>query len=188
MGVATAMKLIRIHHLTLAVRDAEAARATFESLFGVAGFGIGAIPAFGVRTAGVPIGEDLLQLASPMSMDNPVMRFLERKGEGFYNVALEVDDLDGAIRELSAKGIRVSEPVEAEQGLRSTFVTMAATHGLSVQLVEVISRDSVEPSWPPEPEPLPEPPPPATIAPTLEPASTVIEPLDLTPDEWSDVE
>ncbi|MDP9237747.1 MAG: VOC family protein [Chloroflexota bacterium] len=185
MGVATAMNIIRIHHLTLAVRDAEAARATFESLFGVAGLGIASIPAFGVRTAGVPIGEDLLQLASPMSMDNPVMRFLERKGEGFYNVALEVDDLDAAVRELSAKGIRVSEPVEAEQGLRSTFVTMAATHGLSVQLVEVIGGDAFERS---QPEPPPEPPQPATTAPAPEPEATASEPLDLTPDEWSDVE
>jgi methylmalonyl-CoA epimerase len=176
------MKIIRIHHLTMAVRDADAARATFEALFGVAGLGIAAVPAFGIRTAGVPLGEDLLQLASPVSPDNPVMRFLERKGEGFYNVALEVDDLDAAVAELTAKGVRVSEPVEAEPGLRSAFVTMAATHGLSVQLVQVAMAGAPTPAvdeTAPEQEALPPEEPEATEPPL---------PLDLTPDEWSDLD
>jgi methylmalonyl-CoA epimerase len=175
------MKIIRIHHLTMAVRDADAARATFEALFGVAGLGIAAVPAFGIRTAGVPLGEDLLQLASPVSPDNPVMRFLERKGEGFYNVALEVDDLDAAVAELTAKGVRVSEPVEAEPGLRSAFVTMAATHGLSVQLVQGPAVEAPPPApveTAPEPEPLP----------LEEPEAAELAPLDLTPDEWSDTD
>jgi methylmalonyl-CoA epimerase len=176
------MKIIRIHHLTMAVRDADAARATFEALFGVAGLGIAAVPAFGIRTAGVPLGEDLLQLASPVSPDNPVMRFLERKGEGFYNVALEVDDLDAAVTELTAKGVRVSEPVEAEPGLRSAFVTMAATHGLSVQLVQ---GPAVEAPPPAPVETAPE----LEALPVEEPADEeAAPPLDLTPDEWSDTD
>lgn len=177
------MRIIRVHHLTLAVRNADAARATFEALFGVAGLGMAAVPAFGIRTAGVPLGDGLLQLASPVAADNPVMRFLERKGEGFYNVALEVDDLDAAVAELSAKGVRVSDPVEAEPGLRSAFITMAATHGLSVQLVQLASGEA-----------------PATATPvaTAEPEESLVDapaeteveppPLDLTPDEWSDVD
>ena len=96
------------------------------------------VPAFGIRALDVAIGDDVLQLASPVDADNPVMRFLERKGEGFYNLALEIDDLDETVRELASQGVRVSEPIELEPGVRSAFVTMAATHGLSVQLVEVV--------------------------------------------------
>lgn len=196
MGVATAMKIKRIHHLTLAVRDAEAARATFEALFGVAGLGIAAVPAFGIRTAGVRLGEDSLQLASPVSADNPVMRFLERRGEGFYNVALEVDDLDAAVAELTAKGVRISEPVEAEPGLRSAFVTMTATHGLSIQLVELLTPQEPD-AWSaaaasaPDAElaPVPESDSASRSAvPAPEPPPDPSAPLDLTPDEWSDVE
>jgi len=168
----------------MAVRDADAARATFEALFGVAGLGIAAVPAFGIRTAGVPLGEDLLQLASPVSPDNPVMRFLERKGEGFYNVALEVDDIDAAVAELTAKGVRVSEPVEAEPGVRSAFVTMAATHGLSVQLVQVAMTEAPEP---PPVEAATEPDALSDVVPAeAEPVPP--PPLDLTPDEWSDTD
>ena len=78
-----------------------------------------------------------LEIVAPLDSDSAVMRFLERKGEGFYNLALEVDDLDAAVTELAARGVRVSEPVEPGPGLRSAFITMAATHGLSIQLLEV---------------------------------------------------
>jgi methylmalonyl-CoA/ethylmalonyl-CoA epimerase len=179
-----AMRIKRVHRITLAVRDVDVARATFERLFSAGATGVArAVPAFGIRALELQLGDDTLQLAAPLGADNPVMRFLERKGEGFYNVALEVEDLDAAVAELAGLGVRVSEPAASEPGVRSAFVTMAATHGLSVQLVELAS---VEPA----PEPAAEPP---AEAPTVEPepASTAAPdrpPLDLTPDEWSDVD
>lgn len=178
------MKIKRIHHMTVAVRDAEAARATFEELLGARPLGIAAMPAFGVQSAGVALGDDVLRLVSPTSADNPLMRFLERKGEGFYNVALEVDDLDAAVRELTGRGIHISPPIEAEPGLRSAFITMAATHGLSVQLVEVIAAgratgDARSAGGSP------------AVADERVPSASSAEPrgpLDLTPDEWSDAD
>jgi methylmalonyl-CoA/ethylmalonyl-CoA epimerase len=193
------MRIKRIHHLTIAVRDLEGARLTFEQLFDVRGGDTVDVAAFGVRAADVPMGDDVLQLASPSDADNPVMRFLERKGEGFYNLALEIEGLDETVRELASQGVRVSEPVELGPGVRSAFVTMAATHGLSVQLVEVAgaadqpvsvsagqpvaesaSKGEVEPMARRvvEDEPLPEEAPPS-------PRQQL---LDLTPDEWSDVD
>ena len=197
------MRIKRIHHLTIAVRDLEGARLTFEQLFGVQGERAVDVPAFGIRAVDVPMGDDVLQLASPVAGDNPVTRFLERKGEGFYNLALEIEDLDETVRELASQGVRVSEPVELEPGVRSAFVTMAATHGLSVQLVEIVqsaglsadqpvSESAVQPVSESagqageepavgrviEDEPLPE-----EAAPS--PRQQL---LDLTPDEWSDVD
>jgi len=98
------MRIKRIHRITLAVRDVEAARATFERLFSAeAPGGAATVPAFGIRALDLQLGDDTLQLAAPMGAENPVMRFLERKGEGFYNIALEVEDLDGAVAELAAQ-------------------------------------------------------------------------------------
>ena len=181
------MRIKRIHRITLAVRDVNAARATFERLFSAeARESVMQVPAFGIRAVDLQLGDDTLQVAAPLGADNPVMRFLERKGEGFYNVALEVDDIDAAVAELAALGVRVSEPAESEPGVRSAFVTMTATHGLSVQLVE-LARVEAEPEpeiAPPAEAPSAEPEPaPAASPPAEQPA-----PLDLTPDEWSDVD
>jgi methylmalonyl-CoA epimerase len=164
-----AMRVLRIFRITVAVGDVAAARATFERLFGATLAHAGDIPAFDVRAAELALGEDTVQLAEPASADNPVARFLARKGEGFYNVALEVDDLDAAVVELRAQGVRVSEPVEAEPGVRSAFMAMAATHGLSVQLVEVLGSRAAE-----------------AAGAEAEDATVEQRLLDLTPEEWSD--
>ncbi len=191
------MRIKRIHHVTVAVRNLDGARLTFEQLFGVQGARDTDVAPFGVRVVDVPVGDSLLQLAAPSGGDNPLMRFLERKGEGFYNLALEIEDLDEAVLELASQGVRVSEPTELEPGVRSAFVTMSATHGLSVQLVEVDQSFglSVDQSDDAAGQPVG-----ATGSqPAVEPAAAPVEeasdedaalqpPLDLTPDEWSDVD
>lgn len=186
------MRIKRIHHLTIAVRDLDAARLTFEQLFGVQAARAGDVPAFGVRTIDVPMGDDVLQLAAPGDSDNPVMRFLERRGEGFYNLAIEIEDLDDTVRELATQGVRVSEPIELEPGVRTAFVTMAATHGLSVQLVEVAQSVSLSAGQPvslsASPPAVVEEPVDESAVPKELPAEDIASPLDLTPDEWSDVD
>jgi methylmalonyl-CoA epimerase len=196
------VRIRRIHHISVAVHDAEGAARTFEQLFDVRAGESRVVRDFLVRAVDVPFGDTLLQLVQPLPTDNPVRSFLQRKGEGLYNVAVEVDDLDAAIAELAELGVRVSQPIEAEPGIRSSFVTMSATHGLSLQLLEV-ARDEGEPQieavtriaepraehLPPERHPAAaaagdwidreEPPPPS-------PAGERQPQLDLTPDEWSD--
>ncbi len=198
------MKILRIRHITLAVRDLDQARGTFEALLGEPASDAAIVQAFGIRTQELPLGEDTLQLAAPLEVDTALMRFVERRGEGVYNIALEVEDLDDAVAELAERGIRVSEPVEAAPGLRSAFITMSATHGMSVQLVQDLARAAPpEPVAEPEPEPTPEPRPepvPEHVAASSElaepaaadePAGDVTDEqppppraLDLTPDEW----
>jgi methylmalonyl-CoA/ethylmalonyl-CoA epimerase len=180
------MRIIGIHHLTVAVRDVERARAGFEALFGASAGPVNAVEQFGVRTRDLALGNSTLQLASPLAFDNPVTRFIERKGEGFYNLALEVDDLDAAVAELRGKGARISDPVEAEPGIRSAFLSMAATHGLSIQLVQ-LAKDVARPAEPPMPEQATEIPDDAK-APAVETATPEQQLLDLTPDEWSDTD
>jgi methylmalonyl-CoA/ethylmalonyl-CoA epimerase len=162
-----AMRIRRIHHMTLAVRDLDEARATFEAIFGAEASPTRQIPAFGIEVASLRLGDDELELASTADPDNPLRRFLERKGEGFYNVAVEVEGLDDAVAELAAKGVRVSQPVESEPGVRAAFVTMAATHGLSVQLIEIAGDIAAD---------------------IPESDADAKSPLDLTPDEWSDTD
>lgn len=199
------MRIKRIHHITLAVRDVDGARMTFEQLFGEHGGERYAIPAFGVRAVDVPLGDATLQLAAAADADNPLRRFIERRGEGVYTIALEVDDLNGAVAELAAQGVRVSEPVESGPGQRSAFVTMAATHGMSIQLVEV-APEADRQAWAPSAAASAEGRATQVPAPASHPAAREADdwsdtargdeipeaapkqPLDLTPEEWSDLD
>lgn len=187
------MRIKRVHRITLAVNDVEAAARTFEELLGERAGQTRLVGEFQVRAVDVPLGDSVLQLVSPLLSNNPVRNFLQRKGEGVYNIAVEVDDLDGALVELAQLGVRVSEPVEAEPGVRSAFVTMSATHGLSLQLVEV-ERGRGEPLVEPvtrEEESRAEHLAPQDEAPVDAPESGEEEApkvLDLSVDEWSDTD
>ena len=162
------MRILRIRHLTLAVRDIDAARAAFETLFGADASAPADVAAFGARTQDVTLGESTVELASPIERDGALQRFIERRGEGVYTVALEVDDLDAAVAELTARGVRVSDPVEATPGLRSAFVAMSATHGMSVQLVQDPTSEDL-----------------TSRPPSLERKGEEPKEIDLTPDGWS---
>jgi len=172
------MKITRIHHLTVAVRDTDRAAQTFAALLGLRPDGGDTASAFGVRTRDLALGDSTLQLAAPLQDDGPVMRFIERKGEGFYNLALEVDDLDEAIESLAGRGIKVSEPVDSSPGVRSSFITMSATHGLSIQLVQVTGTPAAPAAMPGDEL--------ASAAPFEQQDEAPL--LDLTPDEWSDTD
>lgn len=172
------MRIKGIHHITVAVRDGERARATFEALFGAQAGAPESVPAFGARTRELRLGDGVLELASPLQADSALMRFVERRGEGFYNLALEVENLDAAVADLARRGIRVSEPVEARPGVRSAFITMTATHGLSIQLIEVAGTGDEEVESADEVM--------AAEAATEQPSHEQRTELNLTPDEWSD--
>jgi methylmalonyl-CoA epimerase len=184
--IGTIMRIRRVHHITVAVRDVAEAEQTFAALFGAtARSGPEDVAAFDIRSCEMELGGAGMQLAAPASSESVLSRFLARRGEGIYSIALEVDDLDGAIRELRERGVRVSEPVEAPEGARSAFVAMSATHGVSVQLIEVrgSERHWAAPQAEPEAAALAEPP--ADQAATGESPRA---PIDLTPDEWSDTD
>ena len=167
------MKILGIHHVTAAVRELDEARAALAALFGAEAGPVDTVPAFAVRSTELALGEGRLELVSPLGHDSAVQRYIERRGEGFYTLALEVDDLDAALRELIGRGVRVSEPVESAPGERSAFITMAATHGLSIELVETTLHAAPSPGADPR----------VDVEPPAEHA-----PNDLTPDEWSDVD
>jgi methylmalonyl-CoA/ethylmalonyl-CoA epimerase len=185
------VKVLGIRRVTVAVRDLNAARNTYVALLGAQAGSVDAMPTLGVRAAALGLGDSEMRLVAPDGMDNAVMRYIERRGEGFYTLALEVDDVDAAVAELAGRGVRVSAPVETAAGERSAFVAMAATHGLSIELVQFAnaSREAHAP------EPEPDAPPMSDLAhaaeqPASEPAPWPERPrpLDLTPDECSDVD
>jgi methylmalonyl-CoA/ethylmalonyl-CoA epimerase len=181
------MHVKRIHHVTVAVRDLDTARQTLESLFGMSAGSVNLPPGLGVRSLDMSSRTaDALQLVASLEPDGPIARFIQRRGEGVYSVALEVDDLDEAVAELRHRAIRVSDPAELSPGTRSAFVASAAAHGVSVQLIE-----STEPGDEPRAGPPAER---SAMSGGDQPAArsamsggeAPANPLDLTPDEWSD--
>jgi len=129
------MKANRIDHLVIAVKDLDAAIATYTETLGLEKVREGEVPTLGIRNAFLKLGDAELELAAPLSDDTPVGKFLQGHGEGLYLLALEVDSLDEAIATFEAQGARVNA-AEGSDGQRRAFVSPRATHGVLLQLLE----------------------------------------------------
>ena len=127
------MKVKRIDHVGIVVKDLDAALTTYERNFGLkadASRG-GDVPVFAIKNAFVPIGGTDLEFFQPTSDEGPVAKFVKERGEGIYMMSIEVDDLTAAIAHLRGLGARVGDPIN---GL--AFVSMKSAHGVNLQLVQ----------------------------------------------------
>jgi methylmalonyl-CoA epimerase len=129
------MKAKRIDHIAIAVKDLDAALATYQHNFGLEQVSGGDVPALGTRNAFLQIGDARLELITPLSEQGPVADFLAKQGEGMYLLALEVDNLDDAMTTLQSQGARV-HVATGSTGQRLAFVSPRATHGVLLQLLE----------------------------------------------------
>lgn len=128
----------KIAYIGIAVGDLEEAKETFSQTLNSEVIREGESGIDRVKNAFVTIGEDLIELMQPYAPESPVARFLERRGEGVQYIGLEVSNVDDALEELRAKGVRLTteEPVVYPNGSRWIFIHPKAMHGVLFALIE----------------------------------------------------
>jgi methylmalonyl-CoA/ethylmalonyl-CoA epimerase len=132
------MKIKRIAHLGIAVKDLDAPKQLYGQNLGLTLKGEEVVEAQKVKVSFIQVGEASLELLLPTAGDSPVAKFLENKGEGFHHLALEVEDIEAAVAELKAMGVRLidEKPREGAHGSKVAFLHPKATFGLLVELVQ----------------------------------------------------
>jgi methylmalonyl-CoA/ethylmalonyl-CoA epimerase len=132
------MKIKRIAHLGIAVKDLEAPKKLYSETLGLKLKNEAVVAAQKVKVSFIQVGESNLELLLPTQPDSPVGKFLETKGEGFHHLALEVEDIKAAVEELKAAGVRLIDetPREGAHGDLVAFIHPKATYGLLVELVQ----------------------------------------------------
>jgi methylmalonyl-CoA epimerase len=132
------MKAIKLDHIGVAVRDAEPVIKLYRDVLGLKLEGDEVVKEQKVRTIFLPIGDTEIELLESTESDGPVAKFLETKGEGIQHIAFQVEDLDGALKELEAKGVRLIDKVPriGAGGKRIAFVHPKDTFGVLLELCE----------------------------------------------------
>ena len=97
-----------IHHLTLLVRDLDAAIDRFRKAFGFEAPIREDLGLRGVRGACFSVGESLLVLVEPSSEDSVPGRHLREHGEGVFLVSLGVSNLESAVATVEGCGARIT--------------------------------------------------------------------------------
>ncbi len=141
------MNIRKIDHVGVAVRDLD----KFLKLFGEAlGLKIHdfeeADPYGGLRCAFAQIGEtdfEFLQDRVPEAGEKvidqrDISRWIEKRGEGIHHIALRVPDIEGAIRDAKAAGLRVIDEHgrPGARGSKVAFLHPKSTGGILFHFVE----------------------------------------------------
>ncbi|MEA2451788.1 MAG: methylmalonyl-CoA/ethylmalonyl-CoA epimerase [Actinomycetota bacterium] len=132
------LRISKIEHVALAVEDLDKAVQHYADVWGLEVSHRERVEDQGVEEAMLPLGESFLQLLGPTSPDTTVGRFIATRGEGLHHIAYEVDDLEGALAELKAKGVRLIDeaPRKGGRGHMVAFVHPKGNHGLLVELIQ----------------------------------------------------
>jgi len=129
----------RVDHIAIAVNSADDALSVFDNLFGLKADHIEELPDQGVKAAIVRVGDTNIEFIEPTDPEGGVAKFIEKKGEGFHHICVEVDDIDEELRSLAARGVELIDK-QARKGLagRIGFLHPRATKGVLIELVQKV--------------------------------------------------
>ena len=86
----------------------------------------------------MPITDSEIELLESTRPDGPIAKFIDSRGEGIQHIAFRVENLEEALEELKAKGIRLidKEPRKGAGGAMIAFIHPKETNGVLVELCE----------------------------------------------------
>ena len=131
------MKITRVDHIGIAVKSIAESLKVYEAL-GLKSVGVEEVAEQKVRVAFLPIGEAEIELLESTAPDGPVAKYIEKNGEGIQHMALRVDNLEAALAEMKAKGVRLidEKPRYGAGGAKIAFVHPRSTGGVLLELSE----------------------------------------------------
>lgn len=134
------MRLKRVDHLGIIVDDLEGAIRSFTEQLGLE---LDHVEPYGdlLDIAFLPCGGTLVELIRPRTDEGSNADYLREHGPGIQHVAFEVDDLEGALAELHARGVKPlgEAPMPGAGGMRIAFLDPEAFGGILVELCEPVS-------------------------------------------------
>lgn len=132
-------KINSINHVAIVVEDMEKSLTFWRDALGIELHELRDVPAEKSQVAFLPVAGAEIELVKPTSDDSGLAKYLARRGPGMHHVCLEVDDIDGMMTQLKAKGIRLinEEPRAAADGKRYAFIHPESTSGVLVELYQI---------------------------------------------------
>ena len=132
------MKILKIDHLGIAVNSIDQAQSFWKDVLGLPFEGSETVTEQKVTTAFFPVGESEVELLESTAADGPVAKYIEKRGQGIQHVAFRVENVEAALVELTAKGVRLIDKVPriGAGGAKIAFLHPKDTNGVLVELCE----------------------------------------------------
>jgi methylmalonyl-CoA/ethylmalonyl-CoA epimerase len=128
----------RIDHIGVAVEDLDAAIALYDESLDLALVHRETVEAQGVEAVLLDVGENHVELLSPLGADTPVGKFLAKRGPGLHHVAYQTPDIEATLASLKAAGMRLIDE-SPRTGIRNSkvaFLHPASSGGVLTEIVQ----------------------------------------------------
>ena len=126
-----------VDHVVIAVKDLDAAVGKYEAIYGAPVSDRAEAPAAGMKMAFFRFSDSYIELVSNIDDQGPIAKRLADRGEGVHLVAMKVDDIEAALVELRAKGVRlVGDPGVGNPVKGQVFVHPSETGGVLTQIIQ----------------------------------------------------
>ena len=136
------MKINRIDHICIAVKNLEAARRIWEPLLGKSGPDDAYIDEpEKINVARYWVGEVGFELMESTSPDGDVAKFIEKRGEGVMLISLNVDHTRSAISELEGQGYPFIGGARPFRDCEFAFIHPKKMNGVLLELIDYKWRE-----------------------------------------------
>ena len=134
--------LTNVEHIGIAVRDIAASNTLFAKLLNVPPYKAETVEAEGVTTSFFRINQTKIELLEATTLDSPIAKFLEKKGEGIHHLAFEVSDIAAEMERLKAEGFTLlsETPKRGADNKLVCFLHPKGTNGVLIELCQEINE------------------------------------------------
>jgi methylmalonyl-CoA/ethylmalonyl-CoA epimerase len=132
-----AMKLEKIEHIGIAVKDLSEVSGFYKDAFGCRISEQIDVPDRKLKIAFTDVSGVKLEFLMPTDNDSAVAKFIDKRGQGIHHICFEVQDVEKTAEELKAKGLElVDKPRMGAEGKKIVFLSPKSTHGVLIELKE----------------------------------------------------
>lgn len=129
---------MEIDHVAIVVKDLEATLRLYTRTLGFKEVYREIIPDQGVEAVGLEAGGSFVELLLPLDEDSPIARYRGSSATKLHHTAYRVADIEAALAELKAKGVRLIDQ-HARRGAHGSLIAFLhpkATDGVLIELCQ----------------------------------------------------
>jgi methylmalonyl-CoA/ethylmalonyl-CoA epimerase len=126
----------KVDHIAIAVKDLAGEIVRYRDVLGLEYLGSEVVAEQKVTVAFFKINDMFIELLEPLGPDSPISAFIEKKGGGLHHLALEVDDIDAAIKRMQVKNVQMLNN-EAKSGAHHSRIAFVHPKSFSGVLIEL---------------------------------------------------
>ena len=123
----------KVNHIGIAVKSIDEAVKLYTDVLGLKVQDVEVVTDQKVKTAIIPVGESKIELLESTDPEGVIAKYIEKRGEGLHHLALEVENIKGALETLAKQGVALIDE-KPRNGVGNTRIAFLHPKGTKILL------------------------------------------------------